>query len=123
MTLEILTKYKRFFVLSLAVMVLFSYLFYNDDDTIVSDRLHPSAHAVITGKLTETNQIETVDEINAVVFHAVIMRSITNRQMIRLLRVWLIPVLTALIACYLRPHSYQSRIILIRYIHRSDGKK
>ena len=130
MIIKYLTNHKRLFLLALAIIILFSFLFYNEEELPSRHFDRSPENAVIALESGETNRLEMVDEINTLIFHAVILRRISERRIVRFLRNVLLPILTAafavslyLISSHQKPHQYRRRIILIRYIHKSDGKK
>ena len=130
MIMKHFTNYKRLFLLSLATIILFSFLFCCEDEIPLWHFDQSHENSVIALESGETNQLEMVDEINTVIFHAVILRRISERRIVRFLRIVLLPILAAalaislyLIASHQKPHQCRRRIILIRYIHKSDGKK
>lgn len=125
-----LIYHKRPFLLFLAFIILFSSLFCCEEDFPSRHFNHSRDKAVIALELGGTNRLEMVDEINTVIFHAVILRRMSERRIVRFLRIVLLPILAAalavsmcLIARRQKPHQCRRRIILIRYIHKSDGKK
>ena len=130
MIMKYFTNHKRFFLLSLATIILFSFLFCSEDEIPLKLFNQSHENSVITVESGETNQLEMVDEINSVIFHTVILRHISARRIVRFIRLVLLPVLAAvlavslyLIASHQESHQSRRRIILIRYIHKSDGKK
>lgn len=130
MAVRFLVNHKRILLLSLTVIILLSFLACNEEDPAIAKYGQSGENAIIFSQSTDVSRMEIVDEINTIVFHAVIMRRISCRQVIRLIRLFLLPILAAviaaslyLIACRQKPHQFHGRIVLIRYIHRSDGKK
>lgn len=124
-------KHKRSCVFALAVMILFSFLFWTEDEIPVGKLMDVSQEkAVLTDGLPESGCIQSVDEVCSAVFHATLMKRISHRGMLRSIRIYLSLIIMAVAAavfccvlCLMVRQFYYSRIVLIHYIHNSDGKK
>ena len=135
MTGRFWVKHKRSGLLVMAVVILLSFLFWTEDEISVQrlvERTEAKAGemAVLTDGFSETSSIQSVDEVCSAVYHASILRQISHRGMIKSIRLYLALIVLAAetammvwVAGILIEHFYRIRIVLIHYIHNSDGKK
>lgn len=123
---------KRFGVLLLAILILFSVLFESGNDlpSICGEQEAKNGLIFLTDASRTAKSIQSVDEINTAVYHAILLRRITHKQSQRIQRICLRLFIMAGIAIFILsvarrfvPQLRQSRTVLIRYLHRSDGKK
>ena len=123
---------KRVGVFSMVLLMLLSVLFGTGEGLPSSKAfdVNRSEAAALRGGACAAESIENVDEINTAAYHAVLLRRISHRQVHRILRICIklflmaeIAILLLFVAGCFQTQRHQSRTVLIRYIHRSDGKK
>lgn len=125
-------KYKKSCMLALAVLVLLSFVFGAQEELPMQKLMSSfSENAVLTDGDAQACSIQSVDEVCSAVYHATLLRRISCRGLIRNVRFLTLAliVLAEAVAllfgavCFLILYPIQGRIILIHYIHNSDGKK
>ena len=132
MRLEVMQMKKRISIFALAFMILISVLFGNGED-LPSYGNYAEARSdevFLSGSASSLESIKNVDEINMAVFHTILIRRISHKLSQRIQRIILklfiatgIALIFLFVAYLLVPQRHQSRTVLIRYLHKSDGKK
>lgn len=123
---------KRVGAFSLVLVILLTVLFGTNEGLPSAKTFDESKSevATLTGGACADGNIESVDEINTAVYHAVLLRRLSHKQVQQILRICVrlfllagVAIIILFVMCCLQLQRHQSRTILIRFIHRSDGKK
>lgn len=123
---------KKISVFLLSVLIFFSFLMGGSEGLPgqIPSEFENGREVSLSGSRSGAESIKSVDEVSPAVLHAVLLRRITHRQAPRIQR-FIAKLFAAVeffalllvVECCLRPVQNISRVILIRFIHRSDGKK
>ena len=124
----------------LAVVILLSFFYWAEEETPVRELKNTlnysgdpmEEYAVLTDGVSGAVGIQNAEEVSSAVFHAGLQHRISYKSAFHNLRLRLCFSVIALlgIACFsswarydFLTHLFQGRIVLIRFIHNSDGKK
>lgn len=133
-------KHKRSMLFVLAAVILLSFFYWASEEAsvgMVKRALEDCGDqaeefATLTDGAAEAVGIQNAKEVSAAVYHANLIHKIAFRNSSQELRLRICFYMIALlgIACFLSwevydslAHLFQGRIVLIRFIHNSDGKK